>query len=145
MRDILLKKLHDHLLKNYLDMLVPLQQAGGVTAWLEDRLDALEDLPEVLLAEGKPVYIVEEVCMAALTRDLPPSRFNYLSSVLETEFEREYYQWQEMGILTYEIINLIEVCMPVFVALGFSKENEEDQSLRYAIIGTLQGYLVDSE
>ena len=141
MQDVLIKKFHDYLVHNHPDVLVPLQQVAGVSKYLEERVQALEDLPEVLLAEGKPVYIVEEVCMDALTRELRPSKFIYLSSILEGEFEAEYYRWMESGILIYEVINLIEVCAPVFEAFGFNQDNEDDKSLRYAVIGTIREYI----
>ena len=79
--------------------------------------------------------------MNELTKDLRPSKFNYLTSILEEEFETDYNRLQESGILTYEVINLIEVCRPEFEALGFTVESEDNQHLRYVIIGAIKEYL----
>jgi len=145
MRDILKKKLHDYLAANYPEVLVPLQQETGVTVYLEERIATLDDLPDQLLAAGKPVYIVEEACMDALTRDLGPSKFNYLCAVLQAEFEETYYEWVETGTLAYEGINLLEACAPVFASFGFTEESEEDSRLREAIIARVRGYLGGEE
>jgi len=149
MRDILKIKLHDYLLLNNPDILISFQQEGDATQYLEEKVQALDDLPDQLLAEGKPAYIVEEICMDELTSEFRPSRYNYLLSVLEDDFQAEYLQWQQNGILTYEIINLLQPCNAVFDLLKFSEENEDDRKLRYAIIRTIKlhliGVAVDSE
>ncbi len=88
----------------------------------EKKVQALDDLPQKLLAEGKPAYIVEEPCMAELTNEFRPSRYNYLLSVLEDDFQTEYSQWQQSGILTYEIINLLQSCNAVFDFFSFRKK-----------------------
>ena len=142
MRDILIRKLHDYLLLNNPDILIYFQQEGDATQYLEEKVQALDDLPQQLLAEGKPAYIVEEICMDELTKEFRPSRYNYLLSVLEDDFQAEYSQWRQSGILTYEIINLLQPCNAVFELLNFSEENEDDQKLRYAIIRTIQLHLV---
>lgn len=141
MRDILIQKLHGHLLRSHPDLLVALQEQAGVAAYLEERVANLENMPETLLLEGRPAFIVEEVCMEALKKDLPASRFNYLSSILQEEFEPEYYAWLKSGILTYELINILQEAVPVFEQVGFSEQIENDRLLRYAIIGTIRQYL----
>lgn len=142
MRDILKRKLHDYLLLNNPDILISFQREGDATQFLEEKVQALEDLPEILLAEGKPAYIVEEICMDELTNEFRPSGYNYLLSVLEDDFQAEYSQWQQSSILTYEIISLLLPCNAVFVLLSFSEENEDDRKLRYAIIRTIKLHLV---
>jgi len=141
MRDVLKKKLHDYLGANYPEVLVPLQREAGVTAFLEERVANLEELPDQLLAEGKPVYIVEEICMDELTRDLRPSRFNYLCSVLQEEFEEKYYAWLDYGIVAYEVSNLIVDCAEVFENFGFSEAIEDDILLRSAISVKVRAYI----
>jgi hypothetical protein len=89
--------------------------------------------------------IIEERCMAELTRELRPSKFNLLTSILEEEFETDYYRFQENGILPYEVLNVIEVCKPVFETFGFSDENEHDKHLRYAITGAIKDYLENKQ
>ena len=145
MQELLIKKLLEYLVVNHPDVFVLLQQEGEVTMYLEAKVQALEEFAAVLLAAGKPVYIVEELCMDALTRELGPSKFNYLSTILEEEFKAEYDEWQETGILIYEVINLIDVCAPVFDAYGFNEASEDAKFLRYAIIGIIREYVTDNQ
>jgi hypothetical protein len=141
MLDTLIIKLKDYLINDRPDLMVTLEQEGKVTTYLEDKIATITNLCENLLKEGKPAYIVEEVCMEELTKDLHPSKFNYLLLILEEEFETDYYRIKENGILYYEVINLMNVCEPVFERLGFTEETETDRSLRYAIISEIHLYL----
>ena len=143
MTNSLKNKLHTYLVQNNPDVLVILQGRSNVTSFLEEKVNALGGLPEQLLAEGKPTYIIEEICMDELTKGLRPSRYNYLLSLLENDFQTEYSRWQESGVLTYEIINLLQTCNLVFDSLKFTDENEDDRMLRYAIIGTIRQYLIE--
>jgi hypothetical protein len=138
---VLAKKLHGYLLQNHPDLLLSLQADNAVTAYLNQRLDALGSLSETLLAEGKPQYIVEEICMDELTRDLRPSRFNYLCSILREECEEQYYAWLDYGMLAYEVTNLIQDCAATFEQFGFSEANEEDLLLRSAISVKVRTYI----
>jgi hypothetical protein len=141
MKEALKAKLHEFITKNNGDLLLELEEEGKVSEWLEQRLNSLEDLPDILLGQGKPSYIVEEICMDALTGDLRFSKYSYLSSLLETDFESEYYRWIEVGILRYEIVNLIETCRVIFETTPLNGETIEDESLRIAVSGKIQEYL----
>jgi hypothetical protein len=83
--------------------------------------------------------------MEALTKDLRPSRFNYITAILEEEFETVYQQLLQTGTLPYEVINLIDSCTPVFETLGFTEDKTEDANLRYAIMGTIADYLLTTK
>jgi hypothetical protein len=63
MKNILIKKLHDYLIQNNPDVLASLQEEGKVPYYLEDKVEALDDLIAQLQAEKKPAYIIEEICM----------------------------------------------------------------------------------
>ncbi len=141
MQTILIEKLRSYLVENNPDMLVGLQTSFSVSSYLEDKVSLVMPLVEQLISEGKPQYIIDELCLLELTKDLRPSRFNYIRQILEEEFLQTYTRFREIGVLTYEIINLIEACNPVFEAIGFTEENESDRGLRYGIMGTIQEYL----
>lgn len=136
-----MRKLYEFIQNNNGDLLIQLEEAESVTEWIRERVDSLEDLPDVLLGQGKPAYVVEEICMEALTGDLRFSKYSCLLSVLETNFELEYYRWSEIGILRYEVVNLIQVCAPIFEAVPLKEENFEDEQLRAAISIKIQEYL----
>ena len=141
MHTILTEKLRSYLAENNPDMLVGLQSSFSVTRYLEDKVALVMPLAELLIAEGKPQYIIEELCMEELTKALRPSKFHYIKEILEEDFLPAYGRFREMGVLTYEIINLIEACKPAFETIGFREENEDDRQLRYAITGSIQEYL----
>jgi hypothetical protein len=78
--------------------------------------------------------------MAELTNNLRPSKYNYILSLLEEEFEGDYNKLLQSGLLQHEVINMINQCNSVFADLNFSEENEDNEFIRYAIIGELSDY-----
>lgn len=141
MEDLLKEKLWFYIIHNNPDLMFTLQEEYGVLEYLNEKVSSVKSILEDLLSEGTSGYIIEEICLNILTEDLKPSRFTYIRSLLSEEFEKTYAVFQESGILTYEVINLMESCKPVFETLGFTKENEEDPSLRNALIGQIANYL----
>lgn len=121
--------------------MVGLQEGYSVTRYLEDKVTSVMPLAEQLLAEGKPGYVIEELCLNEMTADLKPSKYHYLKKVLEEEFPSDYSRMLDAGVLTYEIMNLIDACKDVFAAMGFTDENEDDRFLRYAVITEIHNYL----
>ncbi|MBX2933916.1 MAG: DUF1896 family protein [Ferruginibacter sp.] len=141
MKELLIQKLQQYIIANNPDLLVELQGERKVTSYLQSKVAGINETLEQLLKNKTPEYIIEEVCMEELTEDLRPSRYNYLKQILEEEFKQQYEQFRDVGILTTEIVNLIQVCKPVFEDLNFSEENEDNQFTRYVIIGSISGYL----
>ena len=140
MENILKQKLSDYIVANNPDLVVKLQAAFSMTAFINDRLKLVEGLLGESAMASKPAYITEELCMAEMTADLRPSRFNYLLEVVEVEFPEEYRKLQKSGVLIYELINLIGICQPHFETFGFSEETEGDRFLRYAVISAIHEY-----
>ncbi|MBF9252138.1 DUF1896 family protein [Pontibacter sp. 172403-2] len=141
MQAILIEKLRSYIVQNNPDVMLRLQEDFSLTRYLEQKFQNVQPLLENLLAENKPQYIIEELCLNDLTKDLRPSKFNYIRSLLEEEFEQYFARMKEAGMLTYEIVNLINSCEPVFEALRFSEENENNGALQNAIQGTIQQYI----
>lgn len=140
MQEILIGKLHQYILENNLDLLIDLQERNNVGSYLKEKVSSIDNLLNQLIAEGVHAYIIEERCIDALTQDLRPSKYNYVTSVLLEEFKSDYFRLKKNGTLPYEVINLIELCNPVFETFGFTDDNEDDRHLRYAIIGAIQEY-----
>jgi len=145
MQDILISKLREYIRKNNPDILIPLEDDGNIIEYLKNKVNAIKDLFEQLQKEHKPAYIIEEVCMEALTKDLKPSKFNYICAILEEDFEATYQQLQESGTLKFEVINMITYCKPVFESLGFTEETENERQLRYAVTGAVSEYLAKNQ
>lgn len=141
MQQILQRKLHTHLQQFYPELLLSLEDRSETSAYLDQKIKEVKPLIQRLTATGTPGYIIEEECLRHLTADLGPSRYNYLQTLMEDEFETVYYQMWETGVLHYELVNLINFSAPVFQSFDFCEANEEDRMLRYAITGTVQQYL----
>lgn len=141
MQSILIEKLRAYIIHNNPDLMVGLQADYSVTNYLEDKVASVMPLVERLLAEGKPPYIIEELCLSEITSELKPSKYHYLKNILEEDFPADYSRMLDAGVITYEVMNLIDSCKAVFETMGFTEENEDDRFLRYAVIAAIHDYL----
>lgn len=141
MQEMLKEKLWTYIVHNNPDLMLNLQQDSTVSDYLEEKVNGIQFLTSQLRAENKPGYVIEALCMEELTKDLLPSKFNYISNILEEEFDLDFLRIKESGLLTYEIMNLISESETVFETLGFTEVNEQDRMLHYAIAGTIRQYM----
>jgi Domain of unknown function (DUF1896). len=140
MEQVLKKKLHTYLVENNPDVLVALQEESRLTEYLDGKFESIHQDLDDMLVNGKSPYEVQEYCLQEMTRDLRPSKYHYVRSVLEEEFEPTYLQLQN-ELLVYEIINMIHACNPVFDKYNFSSLEEESRFLHYEITGAIKEYL----
>jgi hypothetical protein len=141
MKEQLTRKLHAYLVNYHLDLLIALQEEHRLAHYIDSKVDSVTELLESLQAENRPAYVIDALCLEELTRDLRPSRFNYMTELLEQEFEADYLRMKNSGILTYEVINLIGACEPIFDVFAFGEENEDSRELKYAVMGMINEYL----
>ena len=141
MEEVLKEKLWLYIINNNSDLMFTLQEEYRVSEYLNEKIATVKSIVDELLEEVTPQYIIEEICLNLLTEDLKPSRYVYIRSLLEEEFQQNYNQFYESGILIYEVINLIESCKEVFETIGFTNENEDNPFLKHAIIGQMAAYL----
>jgi hypothetical protein len=134
-------QLYSYLLHNHTDLLIALQEEHRLEHYLKQKVESVSDLLAQLLEEKRPPYVIEALCLEELTRDLRPSRFNYMRELLETEFEADFRRMNQSGILTYELINLIGACEPIFEVFAFGEENEDRRELKHAVLGMIAEYL----
>jgi hypothetical protein len=133
--------LHDYLLQKHADLLIALQEDHRLRHYLVSKVDSVKELAESLQAENRPAYVTEALCLEELTRDLRPSRFEYVRLLLEEEFQRDYLRMKNSGMLTYEVINLIGACEPIFEVFAFSEQNDEGREQKCAVMGMIAEYL----
>jgi hypothetical protein len=141
MKNQLIKQLHNYLLQNHTDLLIALQEEHRLEHYLSQKVASVADLLTQLQENKRPPYVIQALCMEELTRDLRPSRFNYMRELLETEFEKPYQRMLQSGILTYELINLIGACEPIFEVFAFGEETEDSDQLKYAVMGMIAEYM----
>ncbi|MEO6328742.1 MAG: DUF1896 family protein [Ginsengibacter sp.] len=139
MQEALISKLHEYIRQNNPDVLLQLEEAGTVTGYLSNKVSTVNaSLNQLEIVQ--PAYIIDEACLNLLTQDLRPSKYNYITTILEEEFTDRYQHLQETGILKFEVINLITKCQSTFADLNFSEANEDNRFLRYAITGIISEY-----
>lgn len=141
MQSMLTEKLWAYIVHNNPDLMFSLQEDYSVSRYLEEKVSTVMPMVAQLTDEGKPPYIIEELCLNTMTEELKPSRYQYIRSVIEEEFNGDYERMKENGTLTYEVVNLIETCKGIFSDFDFNSDNEASRHLRYAIIGQVHDYL----
>jgi hypothetical protein len=134
MQEILINKLLKYIRDNNPEILFALEAEATVTIWLSEKVSAVDTLIIQLKEQLQPDYEIEEICMDIITKDLRPSKYNYICNLVEEEFEQHYQQLLQTGLLQHEVINLIHHCQSTFDDLKFSEETEDNQFLRYAWI-----------
>lgn len=145
MRELLAKKLVAYISNNNPEIFAELSEVSLISAFIEAKVNGVEPMWKQLGASNTPSYIMEEMCMAELTKDLKPSRYNYIINILEEDFEFAYLQLQRSGTLQYEVINMIQCCEPVFESLKLTEENADNSHLRYAVTGMVSDYLSNNK
>lgn len=135
------EKLWNYIVNNNPDLLITLQEERSLDGYLDKKIESIQPVLTQLKSEDAPRYIIEEICMERLTRDLRPSRFHYIRALLEEEFESYFLRMQETGLLTYEIINLINECRTAFESFEYSEDPTDRKRMRYFIMGTIQQYI----
>jgi Domain of unknown function (DUF1896) len=136
MQEVLVSKLLEYLRDNNPDILFALEAEDKLRLWLYSKAESVESLWQQMETDKQPAYIIEEACLNELTRELRPSRYNYIINLLEQEFEQEYKLLQQSGLLQNEAVNMISYCDSVF-----AEENEDNRFIRYAISGMISEYL----
>jgi hypothetical protein len=75
-----------------------------------------------------------------LSEDSTSQTYDYLKNLLEEEFESDFLQFEQSGILHFELLNLETIALPVFDEYRFP-QNENSRFLRYEIIALIRDYL----
>jgi hypothetical protein len=145
MKTLLIGKLHSYMVQHHTDLLIALQEDHRLNHYLGSKVDSISGLIEELQQDNRPAYVIEALCLEELTRDLRPSRFSWMRELLEEEFPEDYQQLNRSGILTYELINLIGACEPIFEVFSFGEEHEDHRGLRAAITGMIAEYLENQQ
>jgi hypothetical protein len=141
MKDALISKLLEYLRDYNPDILFALEAEDKLRLWLYSKAETVESLWQQMETDKQPAYIIEETCLTELTRELRPSRYNYILNLLEQEFENDYTLLDKSGVLKHEVVNMIGYCDSAFNDLKFSEENEDNRFIQYAISGAISEYL----
>ena len=141
MQDRLIQKLKVYIQENNPDLFLTLQKENRLTDYLQESVDSVHSMIHQLSAIHTAPSVIEELCMEELTRQLKPSRFNYLKKILEEDYPSYFEKMEQQGVLTTELINMITTCDAVLNQFNLSIINEHNPQLRYAVMGELDDYL----
>ncbi len=111
-----------------------LTEDNSVTLYLEEKVNIIIPKMEQLLAEGRPEYVVAELCLNDLTEDLRPSRYDYILTLLQEEYLGYFASYRQAGSLRYETMRMVESCRAVFDNLDFKEENMESNLVYQSIL-----------
>lgn len=142
LHDHFIHKLFDYVCDNNPDLLVRLEDDFAITTYLTDKVAVIKETIQQYCT--KPLYLLEEICMDLLTKDLRPSKYLYITHVLEYEFSSAYLYLKRVGTIKYEVINLISYCDHVFDSMNFSEATEDSRLLYYGIAGAVSQYFDQS-
>ncbi|MBC9795363.1 DUF1896 family protein [Sinomicrobium weinanense] len=141
MKEKLIEKLWDYIIENNPELMFSLQEDYSVRKYLDHKIGTLNDQLEQWQEQGLPNETLEELALQELTKDLKPSRFHYVRSILEEEFKPGFLRFKEAGTLTYQVVTIIDSCKEAFEAIGFSEQNKNSKRLRDIITGIITKHL----
>ena len=138
----LLEKYRVYITTHNPELVLMNQDIYPLSRYIRERMDQVMPTLKYLQDIGKPEHEVIALCLDHLTRELKPSKADYLREVLETEFPREQHTLRQAGTLTYNVVALIRHCDEVFGSFGFRENHTGSTLLRHAVIARVQDYLV---
>jgi hypothetical protein len=141
MRSLLHDQFHAYLVDHNPELILGLPPQRSLAAYINEKIAGIDDQLQHLLATEIAQDQIIERCMESLISELRPSRYLYLKEIMEEEFPGDHLVMREAGTLTYELVNLVTACSPIFKTLGFAEENQDNRILRYAVIGQTREYL----
>jgi hypothetical protein len=140
MKELLKRRMREYIKENNPDLLVVLIEESKAEEYVGNAVNAIDPLLSQLMENKEPLYIIEEICLDELTKSLRPSKYNYIKTIANEKFPKQFYAMEGAGILKTELINIVTICLPLFEAFNFSEENEDDEYLRYTITTAMKGY-----
>lgn len=142
MEATLLENFRVYLVNNNPELVLMNVERYSLSRYISDKMEQVRPLMKRLLEEGHPGYLVSLICHSKLIEGLRPSKANYIKEILESDFPTENFRMKEYGVLTYGVVNLIELCEPLFQAYSFNEENLLSQLLRCDVVSVVHDYLV---
>jgi len=135
------EKLWAYIVQNNPDLMFRLQDDYRVTQYLEEKVSGVMPTALSLLEQNKPGHAIHKLCLNELTAELKPSRYNYMITLLATEFKAQYAMLAASGLLCYEAVNLVEYCAAIFDKEGFCEQNVQDKNIYKTITEKVASYL----
>lgn len=106
-------------------------------AYLLEQLQILRPIFEEYCQTGIAKTEAMELTMKHWAQILGPSKYNFIEDILEAEFEDAYNDYEQMGLLQLEVMNLADVCSTEFERFGFDAD-DGNRLLYYGIVSRME-------
>nr|WP_121269880.1 hypothetical protein [Pedobacter schmidteae] len=143
MKSNLRKRLLAHIEANHPELICRQSIEYSINDYLNDKIQMIEPLIAGYKDNGLTLTEIEKLCFNELIKVLGPSKAKYIQSLLQSDFHEDYDRFVALGVLKYELVNMVELCLETFEVFDFNDRNKEDHFLRNAVIAVIHAYLID--
>ncbi|WP_157370205.1 hypothetical protein [Aquiflexum balticum] len=121
-RDRLTGLFRKYIAENNPDLIVRMEGNESMKRYISDKVSTSMVLAKTLKEQGSTDTEILDTCLESMVSDLKPSKFRFVKDLMEKNFKKKYDQLTETGVLTYEIINIIENHDHLFEKHGFREK-----------------------
>ncbi len=120
------------------ELMFSLQENYAVHPYLNEKINSI--LPQ-LKSWKKIGYPDPAICilgLEVLTLDLKPSRFHFISKLLEHEFPEQFCAYKDQGVLAYQTLAIVDLCQEAFDSIQFCESHYYSERFKDAICGIIR-------
>jgi hypothetical protein len=126
-----------YIAENNPDLIVKLEGNEAMKRYITDKVNASMELAKRLKEKGNTDSEILKACLSEMVSGLLPSRFQFVKGVIKKHFPRKYAVFAEMGVLTYELIRIIECHEDLFAKHGFGEKRYNEDLLEAGFVEVL--------
>lgn len=128
-RDRLTGLFRNYIAENNPDLIVRIEGNESMKRYISDKVSTAMVLAKRLKEQGSSEDEILDTCLESMVTDLKPSKFRFVKDLIERKFKKKDDQLTEAGVLTYEIINIIENHDHLFEKHGFNDREGDNIQL----------------
>ncbi len=137
----LLDRLLSYVAEHNPELAVMLSPKVSMLDFLNGKVQLVQPYAAKLEQQGKPMDEILTSCLHVMTAELRPSKYQYVLSLLNSDFPENYAQMESAGVLKAEIIHLVCTGAGIFRNFCFAEETKNSSLLRHAIIHHIHQHL----
>jgi hypothetical protein len=123
--------------ENNPDVIVSIGSTGSMKRFVRDKAEVAMDLAKNLKERGLPESEILDACFESMVKEMKPSRFNFLKDLIQNHFPEKLKRYSETGVMTYEIIQVIESHGHLFEKYRFGETETKNDLLETEFVGIL--------
>jgi len=141
MEEVLMSRFQEYVVRHNPELVLKSRDSFPASRMIRERVESVLPTLKFLQDQGRDEADIISICMEILTRDLRPSKADYIRELIRTEFPVEHAALIERGLLTEAAVELMGRCSEHFVVSGFGEHNDGGMFLVHAIIAETSAYL----